>query len=1291
MGRVVGFLSILAITAACEGQIGPGFDAPTDAAVAADAATDAGTERRDAGAFEDAGLENAPPVAFAGPDKEAMVGSVVPLLGRASDDGRPDGVLTVLWQQDDGPGAVVFQDARTATTTAVFDTVGRYTLALIASDGVATSSDTTTITIIEGTPDNQAPTVDAGGSVTVRLPDVAQLVGVVSDDGLPRGAVTVVWSVVSGPPGVVLGTPTQSTTSAEFAEEGEYVLRLTADDGALSTSSDVRVQVLPPVMINAAPSVDAGPSQSVVLPGGATLAGTVSDDGLPNGALVVQWSAVNGPGNVLFADASSAATTAMFTAAGTYTLRLTADDGDLSASSQLTILVSSAPPSNLPPSVSAGASQTVRLPASATLAGSATDDGRPAPANLSVSWSVVSGPGTVTFADAARVDTTATFVTSGSYVLRLTATDGALSGSSDVGITVLPRLNQPPSVNAGASQAVTLPSGAMLQGTATDDGLPAGTLTTTWSVVSGPGVVAFGDPFATMTSATFATAGTHVLRLTASDGALSASGDVTITVNPRPNQPPTANAGPDQAITLPAAASISGTASDDGLPAGSTLSTTWSRVSGPGSATFGNANALATTVTFSTAGTHVLRLTAVDSALSATDDLTVVVSPAAPTNQAPTANAGADQTITLPASASLLGSASDDGLPSGSNLVTTWTMVSGPGTVAFQNANALSTTASFSVAGTYGLRLTASDSALSTSDDVTITVDAAPPVQDTVLMFVAYNDVWWPEYKVVYEALRASGYAVEVRSSRAGFARSDYSSDVDQTPSAQGLDPTYPNPVSYAQFTQQYQQNFGQAWNPAWNARANIPLAGRIQDVPNMNAYVALVMPGGRGQVAYRYDGSYASLEPVNQPGVHVSTAAEVQAAALAINQLVGQALAAGKVVAAECHGSPLVPFARVPGSTGGYGGLGRSVLDGRYATGYPFFDGDTPARYGDLNVTLTSPERVVVDGPRAPDFGGNGRDLIVTSTDWYPETAAYFARTVVNVLDTYPTPGERTRPLQVLVFGGDEPTNYPPQVPARHTDLAALLNDPSDDLAITAVTTNNPSNITPQNLASYDVLVYFRHDAIAQSAQNAVTAFADNGGGVVGLHHAIFDHNSQKGTLVQMFGAALPANVLLNSELGVVYGGETNRLINVNYGHFVSTYGVHLLGGQSASTIPYASSLGIPNENVDNDPTRGYYAFTIPADDELYPGAAFIGSASFGRGTNQLERLFSNDRFSAGSPNPNNGQYDTAGWVRRYDPSQDGTVGRVVYLQPGETVVRTLAHPSFAQTIKNAVVWAAN
>jgi pectate lyase len=101
--------------------------------------------------------------------------------------------------------------------------------------------------------------------------------------------------------------------------------------------------------------------------------------------------------------------------------------------------------------------------------------------------------------------------------------------------------------------------------------------------------------------------------------------------------------------------------------------------------------------------------------------------PPAVNNFPPNVNAGTNQTINMPGSASLDGTVKDDGLPAAGNLTTTWTRVSGPGSVNFANPTAIDTTASFSTAGTYVLRLRANDGELSTSDDVAITVNPPPP------------------------------------------------------------------------------------------------------------------------------------------------------------------------------------------------------------------------------------------------------------------------------------------------------------------------------------------------------------------------------------------------------------------------------------------------------------------------------------------------------------------------------------------------------------------------------------
>ena len=191
--------------------------------------------------------------------------------------------------------------------------------------------------------------------------------------------------------------------------------------------------------------------------------------------------------------------------------------------------------------------------------------------------------------------------------------------------------NQPPVVNSGPDINVTqaLLTISSLNGTVVDDGLPnsPGAVTTTWSQVSGPSNVAFADPSVLKTTATFSMAGTHVLRLTAHDGDLSAFHDVAITVID-PNQPPTVDVVLDTTIPFAprSSVSISGVVNDDGLPnlpGGVTHS--WTKFSGRGKVIITDPASLTTAASFKRPGIYVLRLTADDSEHTAFGDLTVTV------------------------------------------------------------------------------------------------------------------------------------------------------------------------------------------------------------------------------------------------------------------------------------------------------------------------------------------------------------------------------------------------------------------------------------------------------------------------------------------------------------------------------------------------------------------------------------------------------------------------------------------------------------------------------------------
>jgi uncharacterized protein YjiK len=376
---------------------------------------------------------------------------------------------------------------------------------------------------------------------------------------------------------------------------------------------------------------------------------------------------------------------------------------------------------NQAPSVSAGPDLTTDLSQPVALDGSVGDDGLPnPPGQLTTSWSQLSGPGTITFAQPNAVDTTATFSGVGTYVARLTASDSQLSAFDDVaivvsssdGTTTLEKRVAAGSDDAeqGASGAVDLtssdlelvtdgsdvqavgvrfaglaiPRGAPIQaawlqfqtdeatsvatsltirGEASDDAAPFTSGTNNvgarprtaaavawappaWNVVGEAGLAQRSPDLRAIVQEIVNRSGWssgHSLAfvLTGSGSRVAESYDGTASAAPllhvvfggsAGNQPPSASAGPDRIVALAEAAALDGSASDDGLPnPPGALTTRWSQVSGPGVARFADANTVDTTVSFSAAGSYVLRLSVSDGEAEAADDAGfTVVDPDAP-------------------------------------------------------------------------------------------------------------------------------------------------------------------------------------------------------------------------------------------------------------------------------------------------------------------------------------------------------------------------------------------------------------------------------------------------------------------------------------------------------------------------------------------------------------------------------------------------------------------------------------------------------------------------------------
>ncbi|MBI3891007.1 MAG: hypothetical protein HY303_05705 [Candidatus Wallbacteria bacterium] len=333
---------------------------------------------------------NSPPAAVFTAPTTGTVGVAVTLVATASSDVNVEDTLTYRWSFVSVPAGsfLAASDIRPAgSPNASFapDQSGAYRVQLVVNDGTADSRPATADVAISAPP----PTPPVARAVAFPLTGGPRFVHL---DG--RGSIgtslTYQWSLASAPHGAGPLASAAPELDYEARPPGNYQFSLTVTGaGQLTNTTSVAIAV-----DDITPTASAGPDRSIILPRsdftdatGLELASSLSLDGRgsvdANGqTLTYQWSFVSVPDRsaasadsttvATFSDRTAATPTLSFrtdlvaspagqrlVAAGSYRIRLTVSDGNLSGFAEATIEVND--PVLIVPAANAGIDATYRV------------------------------------------------------------------------------------------------------------------------------------------------------------------------------------------------------------------------------------------------------------------------------------------------------------------------------------------------------------------------------------------------------------------------------------------------------------------------------------------------------------------------------------------------------------------------------------------------------------------------------------------------------------------------------------------------------------------------------------------------------------------------------------------------------------------------------------------------------------------------------------------------------------------------------------------------------------------
>ncbi len=516
---------------------------------------------------------NIAPTARAGTDQTVDEGDTVTLSGLASTD-PDDGIVSFAWLQTAGvpvtlSNPLAVQPTFTAPDVGAGGTALTFQLTVTDSGGLK-GTDTSIVNISWV---DLPPTADAGPDQTVEVGVTVTLNGSNStdpDDGIGSYR----WAQTGGP-AVTLSDPTAVNPTFLAPDVGAGGASLTfsltvTDQFGLQNSDTCVVNVS---FDNTPPTADAGADQLVNEGLPVTLDGSNSSD--TDGTIASYlWTQTGGtPGTLSDPSAAKPVFTAPDVGPGGQSLTfqlLVTDDGGLQDTDTCIVNISWV---NLPPTANAGPDQTVSEGDTVSLDGSNSDDLDDGIA--SYQWTQTGGiPVTLSNPSTVIPLFTAPLVGAGgdSLTFQLTVTDSDGLQDTDTCIVNISWVNLAPTADAGVDQTVNQGVTVFLDGSGSTD--PEAIISAyLWTQTAGPAVT-LSDPSAAQPTITAPDVGpgggSLTFKVTVTDsGGLQASDTCNVNVTWQ-NEPPAADAGPDQSVIEGTTVTLDASGSsdqDDGIVA----------------------------------------------------------------------------------------------------------------------------------------------------------------------------------------------------------------------------------------------------------------------------------------------------------------------------------------------------------------------------------------------------------------------------------------------------------------------------------------------------------------------------------------------------------------------------------------------------------------------------------------------------------------------------------------------------------------------------------------------------